>query len=65
MLIVSERHLRTVLAEYLQHYNCHRPHRALQQRPPEPRCTATDLARARLTRRKILGGLINEYSQVA
>jgi putative transposase len=65
MLIVNERHLRTVLAEYVQHYNRHRPHRALQQHPPEPRRTVTDLTRARVTRRKVLGGLINEYSQVA
>ena len=31
MLILGERHLRLVLAEYLRHYNNHRPHRA---RPP-------------------------------
>ena len=34
MLITGERHLRVVLTEYADHYNFHRPHRALQQQPP-------------------------------
>jgi putative transposase len=29
MLILGSRHLLTVLAEYAEHYNVHRPHRAL------------------------------------
>ncbi|MGH3404564.1 MAG: integrase core domain-containing protein [Streptosporangiaceae bacterium] len=31
MLITGERHLRLVLDEYIDHYNSHRPHQALQQ----------------------------------
>ncbi|MHB1595705.1 MAG: integrase core domain-containing protein [Streptosporangiaceae bacterium] len=31
MLITNERQLRLVLGEYVDHYNAHRPHRALQQ----------------------------------
>jgi putative transposase len=34
MLATSERHLRLVLTEYIDHYNQHRPHRALHQSPP-------------------------------
>jgi Integrase core domain len=34
MLITSERHLQLVLSEYVDHYNVHRPHRTLHQRPP-------------------------------
>ena len=64
MLIFSERHLRAVLTEYTRHYNEHRPHRTLQH-TPEPRSRVIDIQHARVTRRKILGGLINEYSQVA
>jgi transposase InsO family protein len=37
MLIVGRLHLLRVLAEYLEHYNDHRPHRALDQRPPNGR----------------------------
>ena len=34
LLILGKRHLRKVLAEYTRHYNGHRPHQALRQRPP-------------------------------
>ena len=41
MLITGERHLRLVLSEYVDHYNQHRPHRALLQSPPAGRCSRT------------------------
>jgi transposase InsO family protein len=31
VVIAGEPHLRLVLSEYADHYNLHRPHRALQQ----------------------------------
>jgi putative transposase len=66
MLITGERHLRLVLGEYADHYNLHRPHRALNQGPPagrpHPPAPGTNV---RLLRRDQLGGLIHEYSQVA
>jgi putative transposase len=34
MLILGCRQLRSVLADYADHYNGHRPHRALGQAPP-------------------------------
>jgi hypothetical protein len=34
MLIFHERQLRQVLTDYEDHYNTHRPHRALEQRSP-------------------------------
>jgi putative transposase len=67
ILILGERHLRTVLAEYVDHYDGHRPHRTLQQRPPdakEPVAAAPDNL-IKVVRRDRLGGLIHEYSQVA
>ena len=36
MLILGRRHLETVLAEYVEHYNSHRPHRSLGNRAPSP-----------------------------
>ena len=66
MLIFGQRHLRHVLAEYVQHYNEKRPHRALSLSPPRPPATVIDLAeQRRIRRRPILGGLINEYERAA
>jgi transposase InsO family protein len=65
MLIFGERHLRTILAEYETHYNGRRPHRSRQLRPPRPDHPVTDLSQERITRRPVLGGLINEYERAA
>jgi hypothetical protein len=65
MLIAGERHLAAVLASYTAHYNEHRPHRSLGQRPPAPRSDVTEMAAATVQRRSILDGLINEYAQAA
>jgi transposase InsO family protein len=65
MLIFGRRHLRTVLTEYVRHYNGRRPHRARDLRPPRPTSPAANLNHERITRRPVLGGLINEYERVA
>jgi putative transposase len=66
MLILGRRHLETVLADYVAHYNQHRPHRSLGQAPPlgaiHEHAPAADLRVLRVDR---LGGLIHEYAQVA
>ncbi|NJC85344.1 transposase [Planosporangium mesophilum] len=54
-----------ILSEYTRHYNGHRPHRSLGQRPPDPPTRVVGLNAARVQRRPILRGLINEYSQAA
>jgi len=65
MLIFSQQHLRTVLTEYVRHYNGRRPHRARDLRPPRPTHPVADLNHERITRRPVLGGLINEYERAA
>jgi putative transposase len=65
ILILGERHLRTVLAQYGAHYNGRRPHRALQLQPPRPDLPTPDLDCRRIRRRPVLGGLINEYERAA
>jgi transposase InsO family protein len=65
ILIVGERHLRTVLAGYEAHYNGRRPHRSRQLRPPRPDHPVADLSQQRIRRRAALGGLINEYERAA
>jgi putative transposase len=69
-LILGEAHLRAVLAEYQQHYNTARPHQGIAQHVPDAdrdttRFTVTDLDTARVHRRSVLGGLINEYTHAA
>jgi putative transposase len=66
MLFFGGRQLRLVLAEFADHYNVHRPHRALGQAPPlGPGESAVVVSAGRLERRDRLGGLIHEYAQVA
>jgi putative transposase len=66
LLILGCRQLQAVLAEYVDHYNGHRPHRALGQAPPlGPAEPAVVLTTRRVLRRDRLGGLIHEYAQVA
>jgi putative transposase len=66
MLSLGCRQLRSVLAEYADHYNGHRPHRALGQAPPlGPAEPHVILPGGRVARRDRLGGLIHEYAQVA
>ena len=65
LLILNDRHLAHVLAVFGKHYNGHRPHRALDQQPPNPRRPVADRAAVKIQRCPILGGLINEYAQAA
>ena len=65
MLIFGERHLRTILTAYSRHYNGRRPHRSRQLRPPRPDHPISHRNDKRITRRPVLGGLINEYEHAA
>jgi putative transposase len=67
LLILNQPHLERVLAEFMGHYNGHRPHRALKLTPPDrPRAGSlrTD-GQFRIERRDRLGGVIHEYSEAA
>jgi transposase InsO family protein len=65
LLIIGERHLRAVLAQYVTHYNTRRPHRALQLVPPRPDRFIPHESSTQIRRQPILGGLINEYEPTA
>jgi putative transposase len=65
MLIYSERHLRSVLDQFVGQHNGHRPHQSGQQRPPDRDDQADVPLDLPVQRRKVLGGLINEYHRVA
>lgn len=61
----AERHLRSVPVEYADHYNRHRPHQSRQQRPPDHDDEAGAPPDLPAQRRKVLGGVINEYCRAA
>jgi transposase InsO family protein len=63
LLIYDERHLRHILAEYAEHYNGGRPHRALQLRAPTDDPDVIPFPAQRIQRHNVLGGLIHEYRQ--
>jgi putative transposase len=66
MLIFGCLQLQAVLAEYADHDNVHRPHRALRQVPPLGLGeSAVVVPAGRVVRRDRLGGLMHEYAQVA
>jgi putative transposase len=68
MLILGRRHLERVLAEYIAHYNDHRPHRALGQLAPltmDSPPPIDDPEPAELRRNDAVFGLIHEYRLVA
>jgi transposase InsO family protein len=66
MLILGGEQLRRVLADFVDHYNVHRPPRALGQAPPlAPGESAVAVPAGRVVRRDRLGGLLHEYAQAA
>jgi len=65
-IIWNEQQLRRLLAEYIEHYNTHRPHRGLNQRAPDDHDDVEAIGPSQLIRRETTcGGLINEYRPAA
>ncbi|HEX4062516.1 MAG TPA: hypothetical protein VHY58_15985 [Streptosporangiaceae bacterium] len=66
-LIWNQRHLMTILGEYGDFHNAHRPHRTLNQAAPLRRLPdgPTDLDHFRVLRRDRAGGVIHECRLVA
>jgi putative transposase len=68
LLIVGHGHLEQVLRIYVEHYNRHRAHRALQLQAPDPAPALRFVDEDReggVHRRDMLGGLLHEYSRAA
>jgi putative transposase len=66
--IVGRGHLEQILRIYVEHYNRHRPHRALGLESPSPATGLTHAGedrRTRVYRRDLLGGLLHEYRRAA
>jgi len=68
LLILNQQHLEQILAAFVDHYNGHRPHRALSLVPPasrRPAATVSASRDARIVRRDRLGGVVHEYVPAA
>jgi transposase InsO family protein len=70
ILIVGEAHLRAILTDYQTHYNMARPHQGIGQHVPDDErhvldVTMTDPDTARIQRKPVVNGLINEYMHAA
>ena len=66
-LVWNKRQLEQLIVDYIEHYNTHRPHRSLDQQPPEaPEARApTDPRHLRVVKSTRCHGLINEYQNAA
>jgi putative transposase len=64
-LIWNRRQLEQLLRDYVEHYNTHRPHRALGQRAPDDRVVVAFRPGQPIRRHPACGGLINEYRHAA
>ncbi len=62
LIVVNERHLRAILAEFVAYYNRERPHRALRLQTPQ---SAPRAATGRIRGRPVLGGLHHVYERAA
>ena len=65
LLVVSQRHLEALLAEYVCHYNEARPHRGLHLDQPLPRSARSTTGDGKVIRRDVLGGIVHEYERAA
>ncbi|MBC8195356.1 MAG: transposase [Acidimicrobiia bacterium] len=65
-IIWNQRQLERVVVDYIDHYDEHRPHRSLDQRPPLPTPDADPCPpRLRIVKATRCDGLINEYRNAA
>jgi putative transposase len=66
LLVLTRAHLHQVLRVFGDHYNGHRPHRALRLTPPKPTPPAmAEWSGGQVQRRDRLGGVIHEYGVAA
>jgi putative transposase len=63
LLIVNQKHLHSVLTEYVAYYNTERPHQGIDQKTPIKRLP--DSRDGPIRRKDVLGGIIHSYYREA
>jgi putative transposase len=62
ILVLDDRHLHRLVAEYIRCFNAARPHQGLRQRTPVPAVRPSD---GKVVRLPLLGGLHHDYRRAA
>jgi putative transposase len=62
ILVLDDRHLHRVVAEYIRYFNAARPHQGLRQQTPVPAVRPSD---GKVVRLPVLGGLHHDYRRAA
>jgi len=62
LIVINQRHLHALLAEFVDYYNADRPHRSLGLQSPLPRSPSRH---GTVVRRAVLGGLHHVYPRAA
>jgi transposase InsO family protein len=62
ILVLDDRHLHRVVAEYIRYFNAARPHQGLRQQTPEPAVRPSD---GKIVRLPVLAGLHHDYRRAA
>ncbi len=68
LLVLNHQHLERILDVFVDHYNRHRPHRALSLAPPDgwrPVASPSTFNDGCIVRRDRLGGVVHEYVRAA
>jgi putative transposase len=66
-IIWNQHQLENLVVDYIDHYNTHRPHRSLDQQPPDPAEAPppAQVHHLRIVKSTRCRGLINEYRNAA